>query len=147
MKNFVMPTDPHAIHAKAKDVPVIVFKPKKEKVEKTELKPERRAEKTVIVEKVVEKPRIAEAQERSIVAEKAVEKPIEKSSTSKGPKNIRFKKGSAEAVEWGKEMSLRRKLKKEGTMKEKVVEVKPMTETIVAEAQERSSKAPVEVKA
>jgi hypothetical protein len=142
MKNFVMPSDPHSMHAKEKDVPTVVFKPKKEKMEKKEIKPERRAEqapKSVVEKKEIEisKPRVAEAQERAIVAEKAVEqvaKPVEAPKRSSGPKKIRFEKGSAEAVEWGKEMSLRRKLKKEGTMKEKVVEVKPMTETIIAES-------------
>lgn len=135
MKNFVMPSDPHS-HNKEKDVPVIVFKPKKETVPK--LKAEKAVEQAPKpikeVKKEVVKPRIAEAQEKAIPVEKAVEQASKPSGGSKGPKKIRFEKGSAEAVEWGKEMSLRRKLKKEGTMKEKVVEVKPMTETIIAES-------------
>ena len=143
MKNFVMPMDPHSSNSQAKDIPTIVFKPKKEKMEKSEIKPERRAEqvpKSAVIEKKEENPRVAEAQEKSIPVEKAIEQApksmneVPKVGGSKGPKKIRFEKGSKEAAEWGKEMSLRRKLKKEGTMKEKVVEVKPMTETIIAES-------------
>jgi hypothetical protein len=142
MKNFVMPTDPHATHAKANDAPTVVFKTKKEKNEVPKLKAEKATEQAPKPMKEVSeppKPRVAEAQEKSIPVEKRAE--VAKVGGSKGPKKIRFEKGSAEAVEWGKEMSLRRKLKKEGSMKEKVVEVKPMTETIIAE----SVKVPVAV--
>jgi len=136
MKNFVMPTDPHAVHAKAKDAPTVVFKPKKEaKNEVPKLKAEKAVDKPAkpmneVIEKVV---RIPEGQEKAIPVEKRTEvaKPMNEVPTKK---KIRFEKGSADAIEWGKEMSLRRKLKKDGTMKEKVVEVKPMTETIVAES-------------
>ena len=133
LKNFVIPTDPHS-HIKEKDVPVLVFKPKKEsvpklKAEKAVDKPIKEVPKKEVINEVP-KPRVAEAQEKAIPVEKRAElaKPVETK------KKIRFEKGSQDAIEWGKEMSLRRKLKKEGTMKEKVVDVKPMTETIIAES-------------
>ena len=141
MKNFVMPSDPHMTH-KEKDTPIVVFKPKKDVTKKEnqqpKLKAEKPIEKSVVVEKKQEAPRVAEAQEKSIIAEKRAE--VAKPAAPK--KKIRFEKGSAEAAEWGKEMSLRRKLKKEGTMKEKILDVKPMTETIISE----SVKVPAEVK-
>lgn len=144
MKNFVMPSDPHSMHAKANDAPTVVFKPKKEVKKEvsqvSKLKAEKAVEQAPKPVEVAKKEgsqvsRIPEAQEKAI----PVEKRAEVAKPAEVKKKIRFEKGSVDAIEWGKEMSLRRKLKKEGTMKEKVVEVKPMAETIVAE----SVKAPV----
>ena len=142
MRNFVMPSDPHMKH-KEKEVPIVVFKPKKEAVKKEndqpKLKTEKPIEKPLAVEKKMESVRVPEAQEKSI----PVEKPVEAPKATATKKKIRFEKGSQDAIEWGKEMSMRRKLKKEGTMKEKVVDVKPETEKVIME----SVKPNVEVKA
>jgi hypothetical protein len=131
MKNFVPPHDPH-IPPRSKDVPVIVFKSKEKKEKNEIIKAEKPVEKPSpsMIKQVVQevKPRTdlkSEGEEKAIIAEKPVEKKVEVTK-----KKIRFEKGSPEAMQFGKEMALRRKLKKEGLMKEKVVEVREKVEEV-----------------
>lgn len=126
--NFPVPVD---LHRSNKDVPVVIFKSKEKKVTAEEPK----VKKVTEVKKVmkVEAPKPAEVKPTVMVE-------VKKEVKVEAPKKkIRFEKGSAEAMQFGKEMALRRKMKKEAMMKEKVVEVKE--EPNPAEA------APVEVKA
>ena len=110
----------------------IVFKPKREEV---------RVPETKLVEVVkyveVEKPKTKLKSLKPIKAERAVEQVAPTPAPAPTPVvaptpapavipkgRIIFEKGSPEAVAWGKEMALRRKLAKEAKAKKTVVEVK-----------------------
>jgi hypothetical protein len=89
-------------------VKTVVFKAKKEKEVKNEVP---KKEKVEIPPVPVSVPKLERQQ--------AV---IEEEPVKKGPKNPRFKAGSAEALEWSKAMIIKRKEAKERKEKEKAVE-------------------------
>lgn len=118
-------SEPTGYTNRANKTNTIVFKPKKESI--------RTPETTLI--KVVETAKVKTM--KPIKAEKAIEKkaptpapaptpvPAPAPTPAPAPKGrIIFEKGSPEAIAWGKEMALRRKLAKEAKAKQTVVEVK-----------------------
>jgi len=111
----------------------IVFKPKRESVLvpenkiQTEVKAvpaKPKASKPIKAEKPIEQKVVMPAPAPTPVVTPEPVK-VEKTAEVTKPKGrIIFEKGSPEAVQWGKEMALRRKLAKEAKAKQTVVEVK-----------------------
>lgn len=107
---------------------VIVFKPKRESVlvpeNKTqmEVKPVK-ASKPIKVEKPMEQ-KVTIVTPAPAPTPVVTPEPVKPVEVTKPKGRIIFEKGSPEAVAWGKEMALRRKLAKEAKAKQTVVEVK-----------------------